>query len=116
MPFRSSVGEILDSTGTAERAVSTPLPTRDESISLIFVFDLSSDARSASYTNTSTPFIAKRSAQLEPMMPAPTQATFFGRLVDFKTRRVLPLRLYLGVNWRDSGGGWSRGHVFFICA
>src|SRR5208283_773315 len=108
MSPRSLVGEILEITGAAERAVSTPLPTRDESISLMLVFDLSSDARSASYTTTSSPFMAKRSAQLEPMMPAPTQATFFGRLVDFKPRRVRPLRLYLGVNLRGIEGGRSR--------
>jgi hypothetical protein len=89
MPPRSLVGEILDITGAAERVVSTPLPTRDESISLMFVFDLLSDARSESYTTTSNPFIANRSVQLDPMMPAPTQATFFGRLVDFKTRHLL---------------------------
>src|SRR3984957_17438604 len=79
IPARSLACDILDRIGPAESDLSTPFRVRDESIFLMFTVDLLSDASSASYVTTLRPFIAKRRAQLEPMIPVPTQATFFGR-------------------------------------
>src|SRR6202140_4381466 len=55
---------------------------------------------------TLSPLIANSRAQLEPMIPDPTRATFFGRGGFFKTRLFLSVRPYLeviGARWWTEG-------------